>query len=98
MSQLYLTEPLTVNEIAKATDNGANYLTVQIAVDLERIACSSESGTLDGLNEIADEEIGHVLCDIRYRPVGVEGNKVIIEVTGDASDVLSDADDEEDEE
>lgn len=81
--------PLTKQEIRQNVKEHDGNLVVIIAVELERIACSSEDGTLDGLNEIADEEIlgvgGGCLMDLSFKPVGVDGDKVLIEVTADPS-------------
>ena len=91
----YLESHMTVDEIRRKTSDGTTYLTVNIAVPLDEIACSSRDKSLDGLNDITDSHIGHALVDIRYKPVGIDGDKVIIEVTGDASELLDEADEEQ---
>lgn len=89
--------PLTKEEIRQNAQEHDGEIVVIIAVELERIACSSEDGTLEGLNDIADEEIlgvgGGCLMDLAYKPVGVDGDKVLIEVTADPSQVLDEEED-----
>lgn len=90
-----LIRPWTAEEVYKATKEGTEYLTVIISLDLHEIACSSSDGSLDGLNELADREIGHCLSDLTYKVVGVEfdhtgksTNKIHIEVTGDPQSAI----------
>lgn len=71
-------------------------LTIVIGMTIGEVACSSEDGTLDGLNEVVDEilsEADGTLSDVSYDAVGIvprldDGNLVLIEVTGDASDLF----------
>lgn len=65
------------------------------------LACVSQNGTLDGLNDRVEElilgESPDCLSDINYTPKEVDGDLVIFEVSADVSDLL-DAFDREDEE
>ena len=85
-----LIRPMTDQEIYKATKNGTEYLSVIISLDLHEIARSSTDGSLDGLNELAEREIGDCLSDLTYKVVGTDfdhfdklNNKIHIEVTGE---------------
>jgi hypothetical protein len=91
-----LKKPLTPKKLRALCDE-ENHITVVIAVELGELACCSRDGTYEGLNEIADEQIcddRFCLLDLSYRPVGVEGDKVLIEVSADASDALGDMEDD----
>jgi hypothetical protein len=63
---------MTGQEIYEQTSEGSEYLTVVIALDLHEIACASTDGSLDGLNELADREIGTSLTDLTFKPLGVD--------------------------
>lgn len=84
-----LKAPLTVDELRVNTNDGQEYLTVLVSVPFGQVACCAQrEGEIDGLNELVDTFIGHSLCDVRYKPIAVDGDNVIIEVRGDASDAL----------
>lgn len=97
----YLKRPLTVQQIKDQVRD--NRLKVVVALDFCNLACISEDGTLDGLNDAVDELIlpkeigGPGLLDINYKPKGVDGDMVLFEVDGDASEILDAIEEDEEE-
>lgn len=61
-----------------------------MAVDLYELACCSDDGTVEGLNELVEKHMDDVrMQDITYRAVGVtDSNDIIIEVTCHVGDIL----------
>jgi hypothetical protein len=96
----HIAEPLTPEEL-KARVGPDNRIKIVVAFDLNDLACSSDDGTLDGLNGIVDERVWAgfpSLSDIGYRAVGVTPDgRVLVEVDADASEVLDEIDTFEDE-
>lgn len=89
-----LTEPLTKSRLREIADSDG-LIEVMVSIGLVRLACSSEDGTLDGLNNIVDEMICpdavEGLAELEYTVAGVDldCNEVLILVTADASDILA---------
>ena len=51
-----LIRPLTAEEVCDRTDKGEKPFTTIVSLDMQEIACSSDNGSLDGLNELVDRE------------------------------------------
>ncbi len=95
-----LRQPMDVKELKQRFPDGN--LCVVIPVELGRLICSSNDGTYDGFNDIVDDEIlgfgnARSLSDLRFKPVGIEGENVLVQVTADCSDLLDAEEDEEEE-
>jgi len=92
--------PLERSEISRLFPDGQ--LSVVIKVPLGKLICSSSDNSYDGMNDLADEEIlgwgsGGSLMDLSFKPVGVEGENVLVQVDADCSDLLEDLEDAEEE-
>ena len=80
--------PLEDVEIAELAEDGRVQLIVGIGFN--ELACISEDGSLDGLNNFVDDEVGGVFSDLNYRAIAVdhENDRVLFEVDADCSDML----------
>jgi hypothetical protein len=91
----HLAEPLTSEQLKARVDSDGR-LKVVFACDLSELACSSNDGTQDGLNDIVDARVWAgfpCLSDICYRAVGVTPNgRVLVLIDADASEVLDEID------
>lgn len=86
--------PLTKAEITKRLEEDTTYITGVVPVDLSDII----DNDLEGLLDIVSEKLIGSIClmDINYKCIGVEndGLTLLMEVSGDASDVLDEYDEE----
>lgn len=88
-----ITRPLSANEFNKhARANGRVRLRIMVRLH-DLIACVG----IDAFNDIVDERLygkgaRGCLVDLRYRPVGVRKDCVIIEVDADTSELELEAD------
>lgn len=87
---------LSKEEIKSKIINGRFIHLFPIHLNELACICISYDGTLEGLNEYVDEYIVDGLSDLNYRPVGVQGDMVLIEVNADASDILEEDEEEGD--
>lgn len=81
---LRISSPLSEEQIAPLIDE-LGRLTVVVKMPLGQIACASTDETYDGFNNIVSEYVGVALTDIKYHPVGTEGENVWIEVNGEVN-------------
>ena len=81
-SPLRIPAPLSKEQITPLIDDSGR-LTVVIKMPFGQIACASDDETYDGFNKIVDEYVGAALIDVKYHPVGIEGECVWIEVSGE---------------
>ena len=99
-----LKTPLTAKQLrARAVTDFR--LQVVIAIDLNELMCIGQGGSMDGMNNYADEHIlgdelsGYMLADLSYRAVGTTpDNEVLIEVNADVEEILAGLDDANEEE
>lgn len=95
-----LRQPMDRKELREKFPDGT--ICVVISVPLGQLICSSNDGTMDGFNDIVDDEIlgfgnARSLSDLRFKPVGIEGDNVLVQVTADCSDLLGEDEDEDEE-
>lgn len=85
-----VTRPYTAAELRQMTNNGENYIDVNVGIGLWDLI----EHDLEWVNDTVGEQIaGSVvaLTDIGYTPVGVVGDEVIINVVASVADWLADA-------
>ena len=83
-----ITRPLSARQFNKhVRANGRIRLHIKVRLH-DLIACAG----IDAFNDLVDERlygkgVSGCLVDLRYRPVGVRGNSVIVEVDADTSEM-----------
>lgn len=85
-----LDKPLTLEEIQAKLEDNSTYIKGKVNVGLNFVINNDLEGFLD---ELSEKLIGDVrLMDISYKVVGVspDGNTLIVEVSGDVSQLLDD--------
>ena len=82
--------PLALVEIKEQLEEGSTYITGRVNVGLEFIIDNDFEGFLDELSQKLINDVR--LMDISYKVVGVKPKEdtLIIEVTGDVSQLLND--------
>ncbi len=80
--------PLSEKDVKDHT-NAEGRLVFRFQIGLYELACSSDDGTIEGLNQIVDELMpgGVIIGDINYRPVHVDGDLIVTEVDADVTNV-----------
>lgn len=90
-----ITEPLTMEQIRQLADKNGR-IKVVVPIPFGKVACMSYDGTYEGLNNYMDEKVfgkvSGVGADYCYKPVYVQGDKVMVEFTADASMILDNMD------
>jgi len=83
--------PISEEDFRKLVDK-KDRLRITVAIDFGKLACISQDGTYDGLNDWVDGEVfgqlPQLAADLEYRPLYVKGNQVFFEVDCDVSAVL----------
>lgn len=82
-----LTRPYTLEELRVMSDGGAKHIEANVGVGLWDLI----EHDIEWLNDVVSEQIAGstvALTDIGFAPVGVDGEEVIIKVTGSVTDWL----------
>ena len=85
-----ITAPLTTAELIAAADSD-NFVTVNIEVGIDTLVDNDFEGFLDFLSSsVTGTEL---LMDIAYKPISVNGESIVLSVSGDISEIVDSEED-----
>ena len=90
--------PLTPATLRQVADKDGG-LKVRLSIEFGELACISHDGSYEGLNDYCDEEVFKGLpglaVEYEFRPLYVDGEKIVFEFKCDCSEVLKELADDE---